>query len=40
MLVTMFVNPLVLPLCFVLPMVALISPPGTIDRGGYLSDLD
>ncbi len=41
----MFFVPLYVPasmvsLYFMLPMIALVSPPGPADRGGYLEDLD
>jgi hypothetical protein len=41
----MMIVPFYLPtsmfsLCLALPMIALFSPPGTADRGGYLEDLD
>jgi hypothetical protein len=38
--VPLYVPSPMISLCFMLPMIALVSPPGTADRGGYLEDLD
>jgi len=36
----LFVPSSMISLCYMLPMIALVSPPGTADRGSYLEDLD